>query len=130
MENSQQLSQVFINLIINASDAMEPLGRGRLTIGTRFDAERKVVIGYVADTGTGIPSALLDKIFQPYFTTKPKDKGTGLGLAIIRSIIEAHKGRISVQSVDGTGSRFEFELPVKSPEEIKAIMQAQMEAIV
>ena len=102
----QQLSQVFMNLIINASDAMDSLGKGKLTVGTRFDEERKVVIGYVADTGTGIPSALLDKIYQPYFTTKPKGRGTGLGLAIIRSIIEAHKGRISVQSVEGAGSRF------------------------
>jgi signal transduction histidine kinase len=128
--DSQQLSQVFMNLIINASDAMDALGHGTLTVGTRYDAGRKVVIGSITDTGIGIPVEIRDKIFQPYFTTKAKGKGTGLGLAIIRSIIEAHEGRISVQSVEGAGTRFEFELPVKSPEEMKAIMRAQMEAMV
>lgn len=108
----QQLSQVLLNLMINASDAMDPLGKGILTIGTRFDPVQQSVIGYVADTGIGIPPQHLEKIFQPYFTTKEKGKGTGLGLAIVRSIIDAHGGKLTIQSTEGHGTRVEFSLPL------------------
>jgi len=108
----QQLSQVLLNLMINASDAMEPLGKGTLSIGTRFDPVQQSVIGYVADTGVGIPAQHLEKVFQPYFTTKEKGKGTGLGLAIVRSIVDAHGGKLTIQSTEGHGTRVEFSLPI------------------
>lgn len=106
------LSQVYVNLILNAADAMIEQGRGVLTVGTRHDSTNEIC-GFVDDTGCGIPHDLMDKIFQPYFTTKPQGKGTGLGLAMVRSIIEAHDGRITVQSVEGQGTRMEFYLPVQ-----------------
>jgi len=110
--DSQQLSQVFINLIINASDAIEENKQGILTVGTRLSTDRSFVIGFVADTGSGISKQVLDKIFQPYFTTKPKGKGTGLGMSIVRSIVEAHGGHLTVHSTEGRGTRVEFYLPV------------------
>ena len=113
MFDAQQISQVFVNLIINASDALETLGHGTLTIGTRFDKNQKAVIGFVEDDGPGIPQHLLDKVMQPYFTTKGKGKGTGLGLAIVRSIIEAHNGFLRVYSIENHGTRIEFFLPVE-----------------
>jgi signal transduction histidine kinase len=112
MGDRQQLSQVFINLILNASDAMEQQGKGTLKVGTRYDPEQRSIVGYVEDTGSGIPSDLMDKIFQPYFSTKEKGKGTGLGLSIVRSIIEAHSGKIAIQSSEGRGTRVEFSIPI------------------
>ncbi len=112
--DAQQLSQVFINLIINAADAMETQGHGTLTIGTRCDADRQHIVGYVQDTGPGISHALQDKVFQPYFTTKPRGKGTGLGLAIVRSIVEAHGGQVHLSSQLGKGTRLEFTLPINT----------------
>jgi signal transduction histidine kinase len=113
--DAQQIGQALLNLIINACDAMEPLGRGTLTVGTRWLIQQGVVLAYIADTGPGIPPELSEKIFQPYFTTKEKGKGTGLGLAIVRTIIEAHSGSINLISSDSGGARFEFILPVESP---------------
>ncbi len=66
----------------------------------------------VADDGPGVPAELTDKIFNPFFTTKPT--GTGLGLAIVRKIVDAHDGRIDVSSAPGTGTRFRVTLPVTS----------------
>jgi signal transduction histidine kinase len=110
--DADQLSQVYINLIMNAADVIAEQGRGVLTVGTRFLPDLNCVCGYVADTGPGVPHDLLDKIFQPYFTTKAEGKGTGLGLAIVRSILEAHGGSIKVKSVPGAGALFEFSLPL------------------
>jgi signal transduction histidine kinase len=107
----QQISQVFMNLILNACDAMEPQGQGILTVGTYFAREQNVVVGYIEDTGPGIPRSLQDKIYQPYFTTKEEGKGTGLGLPIVRSIIEAHGGQLKIHSTEGHGARIEFTLP-------------------
>jgi signal transduction histidine kinase len=107
-----QLSQVFVNLILNASDAMEGQARGVLTVGTHLADDHRHVAGFVEDTGAGIPRELHDKIFQPYFTTKPRDKGTGLGLAIVRSITEAHGGSVRLNSTPGMGTRVEFLLPI------------------
>ena len=113
--DAQQLSQVFMNLIINAADAMEPDGRGLLTVGTSKSLDPPGVIGYVEDTGPGISSEAIDKIFEPYFTTKPKGQGIGLGLTFVRSIIEAHHGHIRVRPVVNRGTRFEFFLPAQPP---------------
>jgi signal transduction histidine kinase len=107
-----QLSQVFVNLILNASDAMEGQAHGVLTVGTHLADDHRHVVGFVEDTGAGIPRELHDKIFQPYFTTKPREKGTGFGLAIVRSIIEAHGGSVRLNSTPGVGTRVEFLLPI------------------
>ena len=112
-----QLEQVLLNLLINARQAM--LGKGgSLTIKAGLDEQAKVRI-QVIDTGPGIPPQLLNKIFQPFFTTKaPARKGdtvgTGLGLAICREIIEHHQGLIEVASEVGKGTTFTIVLPVAS----------------
>jgi nitrogen-specific signal transduction histidine kinase len=115
-----QLCQVFTNLLTNAFEAMD--GRGAITVtasvGARDEAPRVVgekpastpiVIVDVADNGPGVPSHLTDRIFSPFFTTKPQ--GSGLGLAVVRKIIVAHDGRIDVIS-GGTGTRFRITLPI------------------
>jgi signal transduction histidine kinase len=112
MVDPQQLGQVFMNLIINAADALDSQGRGTLTVGTRFDRECTSVVGFVEDDGPGIPQQHLEKVFDPYFTTKPQGKGTGLGLSIVRSIVEAHGGQVVVRSTPGEGTLVEFVLPL------------------
>jgi signal transduction histidine kinase len=109
-----QLEQVLLNLLINARQAM--LGRGgSLTIKANTCDDEQVRI-QVIDTGPGIPSAVLPKIFQPFFTTKGtvrkgETRGTGLGLAICKEIVEHHGGRIEVESEVGRGTTFSIHLP-------------------
>jgi signal transduction histidine kinase len=106
-----QMRQVFLNLIVNAVQAM-PSG-GVLTIGVRRDTES--VLGVpavritVADSGIGIDPAHRSRIFDPFFTTK--DDGTGLGLAIVHAIVDAHRGRIDVDSTVGQGTSITIVLP-------------------
>jgi signal transduction histidine kinase len=102
-----QLEQVFINLFLNASDAMD--GRGEIKVSIR--ASDDAVVAVVTDTGKGMPKDALDKIFEPFFTTK--DKGTGLGLAIVFNIIKKHHGEITVASEEGKGTMFTITLPVR-----------------
>jgi signal transduction histidine kinase len=108
-----QLNQVFLNLITNAAQATEGKA-GVITLTTRApDAEHvEIVIG---DNGKGIAVDVLPKIFDPFFTTKDIGKGTGLGLAIAYKIVQAHGGRITVDSQVGTGTRFSVLLPVQPP---------------
>jgi signal transduction histidine kinase/CheY-like chemotaxis protein len=106
-----QVKQVFLNLILNALDAMEksPVREVRLTLsiqGGRYAAR-------VADTGEGIRPEILDRIFDPFFTTKPQDKGTGLGLSVCQGIAKAHQGELQVESVPGEGAAFTFLLPCR-----------------
>ncbi len=101
-----QLKQVFLNVILNAAEAMA--GKGTITI-TTTGGKRKVRVK-VQDTGPGIPPEIMDKLFSPFFTTK--EKGTGLGLAISYGIIEHHGGAIDVGTVLGKGSTFVISLPV------------------
>ena len=111
--NEGQIKQIFIALISNACDAMEP--NGTLTIRTRWHASDKrgpAVCAEIADTGCGIPSSHLPKIFDPFFTTKPLGRGTGLGLSVCYGIVSEHGGKIEVDSVEGTGSTFRVLLPV------------------
>lgn len=103
-----QLNQIFLNLIINASQAIE--GGGRITVSTR--EESGFVRVDVADTGSGIPLELHERIFEPYFTTKPEGVGTGLGLNIARDIARAHGGDIAVDSRPGHGATFTVMLPI------------------
>jgi two-component system, NtrC family, sensor kinase len=107
--NTNALEQVFLNLIINARDAM-PEG-GTITVSTESTGYHLIVT--IADTGTGIDKENLKKIFSPFFTTKPKGKGTGLGLPICAKIIQQHRGDIRVESEPGKGTRFLIFLPVR-----------------
>ena len=91
--NETQLSQLLLNLILNAFHAMEKSG-GTLTLSTRVHEDRICVL--VEDTGMGIPEDALPHIFEPFFTTKESGQGTGLGLAIVHQVTESHHGRIQV----------------------------------
>lgn len=106
--NEIQMSQLFLNLILNGFHAMEETG-GTLSVDTSFDEDSICV--RVSDTGTGIPEEIRDKIFEPFFTTKAAGKGTGLGLAIAAQVVEEHKGTIHVESQEGKGTTFTVQLP-------------------
>jgi len=100
----QQLRQLFLNLLTNACDAMSE--GGQITISTSttvLDGQPAVAVDF-ADTGDGISAENLDKIWEPFFTTKAEGKGTGLGLAICRRIVEEHNGRIAIESEPGEGA--------------------------
>lgn len=113
MVNEGRLGQVFLNLITNAVQAI-PEGDAHaheLRVSVTTDAAGDLVIE-VSDTGTGIPRHLRDRIFEPYFSTKPVGQGTGLGLPISHSIIASFDGRITVESEVGRGTTFRIVLPV------------------
>ncbi|MBI4165836.1 MAG: histidine kinase, partial [Acidobacteria bacterium] len=105
--NAGKLQQVFMNLILNARDAM-PRG-GELTLAT--ESENSTVLVEVTDNGVGIPAHHLNKIFDPFFTTKGTSRGTGLGLAVTYGIIREHSGKIDVESTAGQGTTFRLEIP-------------------
>jgi two-component system sensor histidine kinase AtoS len=102
-----QLHQVFMNLMLNAADAM-PNG-GTLSLETEHERSSNMVKITIADTGTGVDAAVLDSIFQPFFTTKAK--GTGLGLAITKRLVEEHEGSISIKNNPVGGAIFTISLP-------------------
>ena len=108
--NKGQLQQVFLNLIINASEAM-PDG-GNMTISPAIEGEenRKKVAIYFSDTGTGIPENIQDHIFESFLTGKPE--GTGLGLSITKRILRSHNGDISVAQSSSQGTTIRIELPL------------------
>jgi CheY-like chemotaxis protein len=110
--NPSRLAQVFLNLIINAAQAI-PIGRAdrnEIRIATRTDAIGRSIIE-ISDTGCGVPSHVLSRIFDPFFTTKPIGVGTGLGLSICQGIVSALAGEITVESEVGRGSTFRITLP-------------------
>jgi len=112
---SEQLVQVFVNLITNASQAA-PSSDGRLVVRTYLrPASRSTgamtIVVEIEDNGSGIPDDHLPQIFAPFFTTKTENNGTGLGLSIVKGIIESHEGDIQVESQLGRGTRFVIELP-------------------
>jgi len=108
-----QIERVFVNMIVNAAEAMG--SGGRLTLTTRFLPEQaEIEIGFT-DTGHGIPPENLERIFDPFFTTK--DIGTGLGLAISYGIVKEHRGTISVDSEVGSGTTFNVRLPVSTEDQ-------------
>jgi two-component system, NtrC family, sensor kinase len=108
-----QVNQVFLNLLVNALQAIEATskGGGRIEIRTRAVGDEAIV--EVADDGCGIPAELLPRIFDPFFTTKVVGEGTGLGLSISHGIVSDHGGRIEVESTPGQGSRFRVILPAR-----------------
>ena len=103
-----QLNQVWMNLLINAAQAVG--GAGEVKVTTRCEGESVVVV--VSDTGCGVPAEQLSKIFDPFFTTKPVGEGTGLGLSISYGIIERHQGTITAESEPGVGTSFTVKIPV------------------
>lgn len=109
-----QLNQVWMNLLVNAAQAIGAK-TGTVTVATRSDEQFAYV--EISDTGCGITPETFNKIFDPFFTTKPVGEGTGLGLSISFGIVEKHGGRISVESEPGHGSTFTVTLPLKMKEE-------------
>ncbi len=105
----EQLAQIFVNLVTNASHAMAPAG-GTLTISTREQAG--LVVIELSDTGHGIAADHVAHVFTPFFTTKTSGAGTGLGLAIVKSILDGHGGTIRATSEPGKGATFAITLPV------------------
>jgi signal transduction histidine kinase len=104
-----RLGQVFMNLVVNAAQAIE--GKGDITLSTARVDERTASVS-VTDTGKGIPPEVLPRIFEPFYTTKPAGKGTGLGLPTVQQIVERHGGRIDVVSEVGKGTTFTVTLPI------------------
>ena len=115
MANTNQIQQVLLNLLVNARQAM-PSG-GRLLVALGLDRENAMVELTVRDSGTGMSGEVMRKIFDPFFSTKDGPDasgkgGVGLGLSTCRDIIEAHRGRIRVESSPGRGTAFIVKLPV------------------
>lgn len=108
--DASMISQVVLNLVVNASHALD--GGGRIVVRTSRDGEDRVWLE-VEDDGCGIPESDQARIFEAFYTTKPAGKGTGLGLAMIRETVQRHGGSISVDSEPGRGSRFRVTLPVR-----------------
>lgn len=111
-----QLNQVFMNLLVNASNAIEKHGRINIRTGRRDDE----VWVEIADNGSGIAPEHLNRIFDPFFTTKPIGQGTGLGLSLSYGIVQKHGGRMEVQSAPGAGSTFRIWLPLFHLKDIDA----------
>lgn len=112
--DGDQIQQVFMNILLNAADAMTENG-GTLTIRTELK-DRMAMVSFT-DTGVGIPKEHLSKLFDPFFTTKQTGKGTGLGLAISYGIIQSHSGDIEVESETGKGATFRVKLPMEAPKQ-------------
>ena len=115
MADAHQLQQVFLNMFTNAEHAMEQVQRPShlLTVRTRHLGDTIRI--EIEDTGSGIPANLLERIFNPFFTTKPTGRGTGLGLSISLGIVREHEGRIWAENPPGGGARFVIVLPVIRP---------------
>jgi two-component system NtrC family sensor kinase len=115
MGDAHQLQQVFLNLITNAEQAMERADghHHRLTVRTRRSGDAIRID--IEDTGGGIPPNLVERIFNPFFTTKPTGSGTGLGLSISLGIVREHEGRIWAENAQQSGARFVVELPIIEP---------------
>src|SRR2546425_6006698 len=109
MGDPQELQQVVLNAVVNARQAVEATGRpGQLLIIARRTDDHVTVA--VEDTGPGVPPEILDRVFEPFFTTRG-EQGTGLGLAISFGLVRGMGGRIWIQNIEGGGARLAFELP-------------------
>jgi two-component system, NtrC family, sensor kinase len=126
-----EINKVLLNMIVNATHAIEKktagaAGRGTITLKTRADSHDAIIT--IADTGCGIPASVIGRIFDPFFTTKPVGKGTGQGLAIARSVIRAHGGRIEVESTPGLGTTFTIHIPLGQERAADAPLEAPPDA--
>jgi PAS domain S-box-containing protein len=116
MGSEDQVQQVFMNIVSNAAEAMEPEGGGILTIETRRPRrEGKITVSF-SDSGPGIPPENLPKVFEPFFTTKTKGKGVGLGLSVAYGIVQEHGGTIHAHSGRGKGATFKVAFPLEPME--------------
>ncbi|MEL7657213.1 MAG: ATP-binding protein, partial [Bacillota bacterium] len=106
--NQGQLNQVFLNLLLNAAQAIEK--QGEIIIKTWVEGNNILIS--VADNGPGIPPEIQNRIFEPFFTTKEVGKGTGLGLSVSYDIVKKHNGTIEVESTQGEGTTFTVKLPI------------------
>ena len=106
-----QLNQVFLNLLVNACDAIEDRGKIRIRTSSHGEGIRIEI----TDDGSGISEEVKSRIFDPFFTTKPIDAGTGLGLSLSHGIIGRHSGVLSVESELGVGTTFRIDLPLEVP---------------
>jgi signal transduction histidine kinase len=109
--NTDHLQSVWINLLVNARDALGDLP-GEVTL--RSEEVGNYVVVQVLDTGAGIPQEYLNRIFDPFFTTKAPGKGTGLGLATCFRIVDQHRGTIEVDSTLNVGTTFTVKLPIEA----------------
>ena len=116
---AQELNQVVLNIIVNAAHAIEtanrdhPAQKGLISIRTRSLGDQVEI--QISDTGCGIPHDIIDRVFDPFFTTKEVGKGTGQGLAMAyKTVVEQHKGHLSVESAPGEGATFTIRLPVSA----------------
>jgi polar amino acid transport system substrate-binding protein len=114
--NSQRLEQVVINLIVNACESLQDKSRS-VSISTRFDAADDRVIVQVKDEGVGIQPEALQRIRDPFFTTKRDSGGTGLGLTISDKIVRDHRGELIFESEPDSGTTVTIRLPIKPEEE-------------
>jgi signal transduction histidine kinase len=112
LADGNRLKQIFINLIMNALQAMEH--GGALLLRTSLLDDDSIEI-QIADTGSGIPAETIGRVFEPFYTTKTTETGTGLGLFITKTIVECFGGRIAVQSVEGEGTTFTVTFPLPEP---------------
>src|SRR2546423_833256 len=117
--NPVHLQQVLLNLVMNSLEAMQsiPIGKRRIVISTRYEDTSSVLVA-VCDSGGGLPKEDLDKVFTHFYSTKPN--GMGMGLTIVRSIVEAHGGKLRAENVD-VGARFFFTLPVTRKSETREV---------
>jgi nitrogen fixation/metabolism regulation signal transduction histidine kinase len=111
MIDGEQIKRVFVNLIDNSIEAFDDAEADNvITVTSRYDVARDLLVSEISDNGPGIPPANLQRLFQPYFSTK--GRGTGLGLAIVHSIVTEHNGRIKAVGNQPSGAKFIVELPV------------------
>lgn len=104
----QRLNQVFMNILVNAAQAIED--QGTIHITTRHEKDQAIIT--ISDTGKGIPEEELPRIFEPFYTTKPVGRGTGLGLSVAYRIVKSHGGSIAVDSIPGKGTTFTISIPL------------------
>ena len=113
--DNQQLNHLFMNIILNAAQAMQ--GNGKLTVSTKRGPNDKRAHIAIADTGPGIPTDVMPHIFEPFFTTKEEGEGTGIGLSLVYGIVENHGGTIRAVNREPNGTSFFIELPLSQPED-------------
>lgn len=123
--DTNQIEQVFVNLLINAAEAIGD--RGTIEVISRRDPLGQHLVVEIQDTGSGIPQDIIGKIFEPFFSTKPK--GTGLGLSVSYGIVQNHKGTLRVSSRPGRGTRFILTLPIMSRKPSKTHTPEERESI-
>jgi signal transduction histidine kinase len=116
LANPNELQQVFTNLILNARDAMLTPGATGKKLALSSGTWDGGVWARVQDQGCGMPAEVLERIFEPFYTTKDVGKGTGLGLSVTSQLVQQHGGKIDVQSLPGQGTRFDVRLPLQPPE--------------